>query len=69
MDTKFIKYSGIQKEFKIYSSQVDYENLFNSLSEEIKEELKLLTEYYFQYIKTQLENLDTVTIKIYHDKK
>jgi hypothetical protein len=69
MDTKFIKYSGIQKEFKIYSTQVDYENLFNNLSEEIREELKLLTEYYFQYIKTQLENLNTVTLKIYHDKK
>ena len=65
----FIKYNGLLKESKLYSTKVDYETIFDNLEENVVDNLSKLTDYYYEYIKTQLDTLKTITIPIYLDKK
>ena len=69
MSYEFIKYNGILKEFKIYTSRVDYEYIFDNLDEEVKYDLCLLVDYYYTYLKSQLENLDTISTIIHNERK
>lgn len=69
MTKQFIKYNNIIHEFKIYKTCVDYEELFNSLTPEIKEELDKLTEYYFNYFSSIDSNTIIISTEMKHIKK
>lgn len=65
---EFINYSGMLKDFIIYKSKIDYEDIFNNLSDDIKENLEILTEYYFDYLSEESENTSIISIKIHSVK-
>lgn len=69
MTKQFIKYNNIINESKIYKTCVDYEELFNSLTPEIKDELDKLTEYYFNYFSSIDSNTIIISTEIKHIKK
>ena len=61
---EFIKYSGILKDFIIHKSIIDYEEIFNNLPAEVVEDLDILTEYYYNYLSTEIQNTSILSIKI-----
>ena len=69
MVIKLIKHNGMLKDFKIYKTKVDYEKLFNNLSEETLTDLQILTDHYHYYILLQLEKLTSVTVPVYCNRK
>jgi len=71
MTYDFIKQDGILYEFKIYNSKLDYEPLFNELSEEVKNDILYLTKLYFNFFKEELsiENTTSISISLNSVKK
>ena len=71
MTYDFIKQDGILYEFKIYNSKLDFEPLFNELSEEVKNDILYLTELYYNFFKEELsiENTTSVSISLNSVKK
>ena len=64
MSYDFIKYSGILNDFKIYTSNVDYEKLFNDISEETDKNILEITELYYKFFKAELDIENTASISI-----
>jgi len=61
----FINYSGILKEFIIYKSSIDYEDIFNNLPNDTADELDALTEYYFDYLFREIQNINVISTRIH----
>lgn len=65
MNYDFVNYDSILNEFKIYDSNIDYEKLFNELSEDIQKDILTLTDLYYKIFVTELQVENTTTLSIF----
>ena len=60
----FVKLEGMLYEFKIYDHKINFERLFNELTEEVKKDILYLTELHYKFFKEELLIEDTTSISI-----
>ena len=67
----FVKPDGMLYEFKIYEHKINFERLFNELTEEVKKDILYLTELHFNFFKEELsvENTHSISITLNSVKK
>ena len=63
MEKKFIKYTSMLKDFRSYDTNIDYEEIFNTLEENVINDLDILTDYYYLDFK---KNDDVVLSSLLH---
>jgi hypothetical protein len=64
MTYEFVKLDGMLCEFKIYDSKVNFEKLFNELTEDNKNDILNLTLLHFNFLREQLNMENTTSISI-----
>lgn len=69
MSRVFIECSSFFNEFRIYRSVVDYSVIFDTLSDDIKNDLEELTRYYYEYLEEELTDIGTISVPIQSVKK
>ncbi len=66
MSINFVNPTYITNEYKIYLSNIDYENKFNSISDIEKEEIDLLSHIYSSYILSEIDYYNSTNCVIPH---
>ena len=71
MTYDFLNPNGMLHEFKIYDSKINFEKLFNELSEEVKKDILFLTELHYNFFKEELliDNTTSISITLNSVKK
>jgi len=71
MNYDFIKYNSILTEFKIFSSNIDYEKIFSEVPNDIHKDIFDLTNLYYDFFISELkvENLASISIMLNSTKK
>jgi len=71
MNYDFIKYDSILTEFKIFSSNIDYEKIFSEVPNDIHKDIFDLTNLYYDFFISELkvENLTSISIMLNSTKK
>ena len=71
MTYDFVELDGILCEFKIYDYKIDFESLFNQLSDEVRNDLSYLTDLHYEFFKKELnvENTTSISISLNSVKK
>ena len=64
----FLKLDGWLYEFK-YNSAVDYEKIFNNISNDTKNDLLIVSDYYYYYLSNEIKNKTSISSAIHSLKK
>ena len=64
MNYDFIKYDSILTEFKVYTSNIDYEKIFCEVPNDIHKDIFDLTNLYYDFFETELKVENTASISV-----
>ena len=64
MNYDFIKYDSILSEFKVYTSNIDYEKIFCEVPNDIHKDIFDLTNLYYDFFISELKVENTASISV-----